>query len=80
MHGWTQKYLAERIGREPAFLSRVLSGQITSEPIWTQIRGFMADPKGYRPVKPKPILPVPSPVAIRRALAVLKRAAAENGG
>jgi hypothetical protein len=46
-HGQTLRGLGRALHREPSFLSRVIRGQITSAPVWQEIRAYMANPKDY---------------------------------
>ena len=46
-HRMTLRGLARAIHREPSLVSRVIRGRVQSEPIWREIRAYMADPQVY---------------------------------
>jgi hypothetical protein len=50
-HNLSQRKLARRLGRNVAMVGRVLRGQATSAPIWSEIHRFMLSPETYRPTK-----------------------------
>lgn len=74
--GLSQNKLARRLGREPAYVSKVLRGEVISGPIWTEIRRFMRAPISYR--RRRRGRPVPRPDAILQALRVLDRASGKK--
>ena len=46
-HQLSLRGLARALHREPSFLLRVIRGQITSGPMWREIRAYMVAPKDY---------------------------------
>lgn len=41
--GWSQAQLCRRIGRNPSYLARVLSGKVTSATVWRQAWAAVRD-------------------------------------